>query len=481
MVLSQLAAVTSAAYLGRKLGPGITGVYSYSFGVASMVLRLVNFGTDQPLTREVARDAKSAGRLLMSSLALRIPMGCVIYVTLIALLHFNVLRFRYGLPPDGRLLMYVVWLTVFVESTIQAVRAVFAGLERQEISSAIMTGVALARAALTIYVVYLGMRLFHMGLVVVVVGAAGAALMLRLLSGQTVLSSHIGARAVKSMAALGSAFLVVDICLGIVDRFDHAFLPTIVSRDELGLYTAAYRLLEALTAAALAADTALFPIVMRRCEAGAESLRKAWEVTHKYLAILAIPTAVIFTLLPEQIMLLIYSARFAGSGAILRVLVWMGLIFLPMIPSYRILISRNGQARLMPLFAIRAIVNVGLNVFLVPRYGAIGAAAAKVITEASHFTLCFLFPFRSVELFPIARWYVKPVLAGAPMALFIYALRDLHVLALAPASLVVYMAALTVMRTFTAEDAGIFRNALARKSGAQEGGVDELGMRSGEV
>ncbi|MDO8585548.1 MAG: oligosaccharide flippase family protein [Armatimonadota bacterium] len=461
LFLTQVCALISASYLFRVLGPAITGVYSYSFGVVSMALPLVNFGTDQPLTREVAKDRKAAGRLLLSSLSLRAPMALVVYLLLLALFHIGVLHFKEGLPPGGRLLMYVVWLTVFTESISQAVKCVFAGLERQEISSLITSGVAITRAALTILVVYLGMRLFHMGIVAASVGACGTIALLWLVSKTATMEFKIDRRAVRGMATMGASFLAMDIFLGLMNRFDYLYLPTLSGNRDFGLYTASCRLTEALVAAGLAADTALFPIITRRCQVGEDSVRRAWDVTHKYLAIVAVACAVIFALLPEQIMLLIFGRDAAGAGAILRVIIWPAIIFFPMIPSYRILIARNGQLRLLPLFATRGVTNVALNILLAPTYGVIGSAAAKVGAEALHATLCFIFPFRSVEMFPIVRWYVKPGLAGATMAVFVYLTRArVHVLLVCLGAVVVYAAALWLLRTFSSADAEIFRSAL---------------------
>lgn len=464
LLLSQGAALLSAMYIARKLGPSVTGLYSMSFAIVTMGLALASFGTDPVLTREIAKDRKSTGRLLLSSLMLKLPACLVIYLVLVFLL-----RFDHGVTSDQRAMMIVVWLTLFTGAVELACRAVYSGLERQEITSAIMTVAASLRAGFTILVVYMGLRLVHMGTVVVVVGVAGTSFLMWILSRHANLEWKPDLTAAKALAVTGAPFLVMDVFLRVVDRFDYVYLKMMVAKDQLGFYTSAYKLQDVVLIAALAADNALFPIIARRCEAGGAGLRKTWELMHKFLAISAVPIAVIFTLLADQIILSFYGPKFAGAGAVLRIVIWAAILFFPMIPSYRILISRDGQLRLTPLFVVRAVINVVLNILLVPRIGIIGSAITMVVMEAVHFVLCFSFPFRSVERYPIARWYLRPALAGIPMALFIWLLRDYyHVLLVAPASMLIYMISLIAVKTFDQSDFQLIRGALRSKSAAPD-------------
>jgi O-antigen/teichoic acid export membrane protein len=423
LLITQGASLVSSIYLFRKLGPAVTGVYAYPFAVVTMALTLVQLGNDQPLVREVAKDRKSAGRLLVASLALRAPVAVIMYGALCLLFHFGILHFKEGLPAGGSVLMYVVWLTLMTECIAQASRSVLTGLERQEISSLVTSSVSVVRVALTILVVYLGMRLVPMGLVVLFASAAGAAVLLWMLSRLATIEWKIDMPTVKFLATVGMSFLALDVFLGVVNRFDYIYLPTAVTRAEVGLYSVSYRVYEALWGFGLAVDSALFPIIARRCLEGSESVRRAWDVVHKYLAVCAIGFALSISLLADPIMLFVFGHKSIGTGPVLRILVWTAVLYYPMSPSYRVLISNNGQFRLFPVFVAAAAVNVVLNILLVPRYGIIGSAFAMLAMEVTRATLCFCFPFRTVQTFPILRWYVRPAVAGAAMAVPIYLMR----------------------------------------------------------
>jgi O-antigen/teichoic acid export membrane protein len=109
------------------------------------------------------------------------------------------------------------------------------------------------------------------------------------------------------------------------------------------------------------------------------------------------------------------------------------------------------------LNVVMAFVNVLLNLGLIPRYGALGAAIATLISVAMFaagqclYMLRYL-PDHLAALPPLSR----PMVASGIMAGFAWACRDLPVLPVIAVAAVLYFSILLISRYFVAEELRVF-------------------------
>jgi O-antigen/teichoic acid export membrane protein len=100
-----------------------------------------------------------------------------------------------------------------------------------------------------------------------------------------------------------------------------------------------------------------------------------------------------------------------------------------------------------------AIVNIGLNLILIPRYGLMGAASATLAAEAFSLSYGFLILWRR-GLLDGARAILRPLLAAGIMGAVVYLVgHDQSLLITIPVGVVVYALALILLRGVP-EDAG---------------------------
>jgi O-antigen/teichoic acid export membrane protein len=100
----------------------------------------------------------------------------------------------------------------------------------------------------------------------------------------------------------------------------------------------------------------------------------------RFLWIIGLPVAFFFILTAQDIMVLLYSASFGEGGAYLRVLI-LHALSLAFITLFASALSASGQPYLSgaPLFLLIPPALL-LNIVLIPRYGAVGAAYASALT-----------------------------------------------------------------------------------------------------
>lgn len=152
-----------------------------------------------------------------------------------------------------------------------------------------------------------------------------------------------------------------------------------------GIYAGAFRLLDALTMIAYLVSVPLLPIfakmTKRREQPDEELAPTTWWVTSLML-VFSITAAVICSALDQQLMDLFYQEHAAEYAAVFGILVY-GIIPISMTYVYGTLLTAGGRLKQLNLLAaITLIINVGINLICIPRYGAVGSAYASLTAQS---------------------------------------------------------------------------------------------------
>ena len=150
---------------------------------------------------------------------------------------------------------------------------------------------------------------------------------------------------------------------------------------QAGLYATAYRLLDASNILGLLFATLLLPMFSRMIKLQQE-ISSLLQMSFKLIWAGAYTIAVACILFREEIMLALYES---GSTFTADTLAWLMLSFLSICGCYiyGTLLTANGNLRRMnQVFVLGVLLNIGLNLWLIPRSGALGAAIATCFTQA---------------------------------------------------------------------------------------------------
>ncbi len=181
--------------------------------------------------------------------------------------------------------------------------------------------------------------------------------------------------------SLLAPFFVISIFTVIYFKIDVFMLRYLGNDYMVGIYSAAFRLMEAFQMIPAAIIAALFPGLVA---AYLESREKFMDLFKKILAVLISAGFLVITfgwLFGEQIITLLYGEKYTDSIQVFYVLI--SAIF-PMYINYLLtqtLIAVNKQKFYSLWVMICAFVNAALNLFMIPEYGALGAAIATIVTE----------------------------------------------------------------------------------------------------
>jgi O-antigen/teichoic acid export membrane protein len=161
----------------------------------------------------------------------------------------------------------------------------------------------------------------------------------------------------------------------------------------MGWYNAAYRLVLILAFIPSTFLGSLYPIMSIYYVTSEKYIIFMFEKSFKYLMAVAIPLGVGTTVLADRIILFIYGADYSQSTIALQILVWSEVLIFLNVVFGNLLNSINRQIVVTKQTMIAAILNITLNLVLIPRYSYVGASVATVSTEL--FAFFFLLYFVS--------------------------------------------------------------------------------------
>jgi O-antigen/teichoic acid export membrane protein len=112
----------------------------------------------------------------------------------------------------------------------------------------------------------------------------------------------------------------------------------------------------------------------------------ALKTTVLTLAVL-LPVSIATTSGAASVVGALFGERFIPAAAVLGLLVWQGTFILLNIPFYVTLVARGFERAYLGAIAVGAAATIALDVLVIPRFGAVGAAAVAVVVELAVLTL----------------------------------------------------------------------------------------------
>lgn len=456
----------SSIFIARILGRDPFGIYNWAVALSVMLMPVANAGIDNVIIRDMARKKSDARQYLLSSFLAKTITSSVCYGAIIAYLHIR------GYTGAQLLVGYIQCSTIIAESFNYSCRATFVGLERQDVTAVISFITNLLRVALVILLIKSGYD------VVAVAWVSLSAVLLSLAGHLMVFSRKVkgvwkpSAKVVKHLYAVGSTFLLSQIFAGLFDRVDIFMLEIFKGVGSVAVYGAAYRFIEIITIIGYNMSLALYPIMARKQNGSEEAYARMLRKSAKYVALIGLPLCVGLFMLSDKLMIGLYSDKFAAAGACLSILVWSRLGIFVVMPLQQAVAARNGQLMLVPPAIARAVINIGLNLYLIPRYGAIGACISMVITENVYYVLNYIIAFRGPERVNVLPLLLKPSLAVLIMAGAMVLLRPYNIFVGMFGGALAFVLAVKLIGVLDAEDKAtlikLVPASMRRRFGAEE-------------
>jgi O-antigen/teichoic acid export membrane protein len=224
------------------------------------------------------------------------------------------------------------------------------------------------------------------------------------------------------------------------------------TQAEVGIYSAAYRVLEILITVPFMIAGLMLPLFSEAWGKGDKArLAHLTKESASALMFLIAPMVMGTLVLADRIMLLVAGPDFAASAGVLRVLiVATGIIFMNVIYAH-VVVAIQAQRQMLPIYILTALgIGVGY-LFLIPRYGLWAAAWLTVASEVLVTTGSYVVASRAVSMGLHVRSVLIAWTSASVMAVTLLALQALPLLPLILVGAIVYAALLLGLKAFPKE------------------------------
>ncbi len=451
--------------LVRYLGVERLGEYNYVSTFASLFGLLSGLGLPILLTREAARDKVGAARLLGSVLTLQLGLSAVTFLL--------VLGSGFALNPQRHgVLITLLGAGIAVNAIVAPYLAVLNAFELMHVTSALEVLNTAVYAVLVVAAVFLELELRTL-IALCLVGPLTALLLTRLACHRYCIRPNFTLAPTDLRRLLFSTlpFALMVVFNTIYFRIDIVMLQRLQDEAAVGIYTAAYKLIDVLLAVGANIAGVLYPRLASQAAGAPHVLDRTIETAFRYMAALGVPIAVLVAVFAHQVIPLLFGEAFRPSIVPLRILIWaIPLIFMSLPFSHSL--NATGHEWLWILvLCVNTVLNIGANLYTIPAWGAVGAALSTVGCELMGLVLLALFIRRVAR---VRYWTgMLPVLGAAlPMGVAVWWLRDASLVGAGVFGLMVYGAGIASLGFFTRDERLALSHLFApwRRSGIRKGG-----------
>jgi PST family polysaccharide transporter len=183
-------------------------------------------------------------------------------------------------------------------------------------------------------------------------------------------------------------------------KIDQVMIGQMLDDRAVGYYAAAVRLSETFYMMSSVALTSVFPSLVRARQIDFKLYLSRIQRLYDLFVWFAIGLGTVMQVAAVPVVTLLYGRAFLPGAQALAIHVWSGLFWFSGSVGHRYLVTENHARTALWMTVAGAVVNVVLNVFMIPAWGISGAALATLLSFAVSHCLAGL-------AFPPARIFVQ--------------------------------------------------------------------------
>lgn len=412
--------VVFVGYLARKVGVAAWGEFQASLAIAGIVTIAAGVGVRGYLAREVAVRPELGPRHLGAALAIRGVTGTLVLGATVAV----ALATRSGVGAQLVVLAAASQLATLLYSTM------WLSFEAHERFQYILYAELGAR----LFVIALSAALLALGFGVV---AAAAAFLLGNVLELAITAHYLHSRLYRPEFTTPPAELwqitkrslpigALGALAGALLQVDHVMLRALCDEQAVGIYSAAWVLSENFRLLPDVLLGAAFAAGMRLYAQDGAAFGRLYSGCMLVAALFGLPVAAGVFLLAPDIIRLVYGASgdYVASAGVLRLLA----CGVPVTFAFQVvtlpLLAGKREVAMVQVLTVTLVAKVALNLLLLPRYRALGAACATLAVGAGSLIASWGMTARWAQFVELGR-LVAVVVATAAMAGAAYAARVL--------------------------------------------------------
>lgn len=363
-------------WVARYLGPEQFGLFNYAIAFVAMFSAIATLGLNGVVLRDLVKEPEGANSILGTTFILQFIGGVVAFG--LAMLVIGYVR-----PTDALVrLMVAVLSFVMVLKATEVVKYWFESQVESKCTVLVENAMFLVFACIKVILILNQAPLMAFVWAVLAEALLVAIALLSVYVWQDKSLSDWKVQSLRAKFLLKDSwpFIVSGLAIMGYMRIDQIMLGQMLGDEAVGIYSAAVRISEVWYFIPLAITASVFPSIIEAKKQSETLYYHRLQQLFNLTVALAFFVAISMTFLSDWIVVSLFGEAYSQSGPVLSILIWAGVFVVLNFTSGRWLINEGYNLLALKRNLMGLVVNIILNIYLIPLYQSKGAALATLFS-----------------------------------------------------------------------------------------------------
>lgn len=361
--------------IARSIGAENTGKYFFAMSFATIFVVFVDLGLTSVLVRESAKAKDKIQNYFSTVLWTKVILGVLTYLSAIVVINLM------GYSVETKHLVYLSCVTMLFDSlhlSIYGILRVYGNLRYEAIGAISSQFITMVLGTIFLYARLPLIFLIAAFTIPSFLNVCYAGVIL--FKKYTIrLRPRLDSATLRFVVAIAIPFALTSIFTRVYGYIDSVLLSKLAGDAAVGWYSIPYKITFAFQFIPFALTASLFPRFSEYFLFDKQKLARVFEQAMKYLMIVVLPLAVGVSVLARELVINIFTAQFTNSILPLQILMFSLIFTFLSAPVSTMLNACNRQITQTVIIGIVMIINIVINLILIPQWGVVGAASAALV------------------------------------------------------------------------------------------------------
>ena len=364
-------------WVARYLGPDQFGILSYAVSVVALVAALSTFGLQGIVVKEMLRSPNSLQRVFASVFTIKLILGSLA----ISIIYLGA---RLDNEIDSNELLVLILASGMVFQCFDVVEHYFQSQIQGKFTAVVAMTSLLISSGAKVALICWGGEVYHFAVVILLE-------QVMLLIGYVVVfilkSTHgvgiffkASLQEIRNLLSLSWPLALSSIMVTVYLKIDQVMIHQMLSERDTGLYSAAVKVSELLNFIPVTVAASLFPAILNAKKRNEQVYLNRIQGLMDLFATFAVLLTFLLIIFSSVVMVGFFGEDYRDSVPLLQWHVGSTLFVYLGVVGGKWYLSENYQKIAMCWTVIGAVINILLNLILIPKFGTIGAAVSTLVS-----------------------------------------------------------------------------------------------------
>ena len=383
-ILAQIISLIGAFYIPKLLGPEQYGIYNTVTVYVGMFTVLTFSGLNKVIIRAVARDLSKCKEILETTIGIRNLFSFL--ATLVALIVVLFVDYDKG----TKLYIVVFSFSLLYKGLQNTVNTIYQAHEEMKVLAYVTITQQIVRVPLAILLLKNGYGV--LSIIILQLAVQFIVLLINFFHSRKIVKFNVFSKINfhREYIKSGINFSFLGFLNTLSGKIDIVMLSFLTTPQNIGIYALAYNLVQKGLIIRKPISTSLFPYYTKKYNGHGVKIKDVFK--HSLIIIIPALIIVFITILYSEVVIVsVIGKEFIESASILNVLIFYLVLNYALVPLSLVFQIKNKERMLVYIGALKAVLNISLNLIFFYFYGLIGIAYSTLVTLVIHLVLLIFF------------------------------------------------------------------------------------------